>query len=84
MEKKYKSIGSIKRTADLPTYMKTININQGTIGCTPNVRVLPWYLLCSLGIIGDEKTHEYPLSRAYIGISYKGTLGPGYIQLSPD
>ena len=26
---------------------------QGTIGCTPNLRVLPWYLLCSLGILGN-------------------------------
>ena len=29
-------------------------------------------------------THKYPLYRAYIGISHRGTLGSGYIQLSPD
>ena len=34
----------------------------------------------SLGII----THKYLLYRAYIGISHRGTLGPGYSQLSPD
>ena len=28
--------------------------------------------------------YKYQLYRAYIGISNKGTLGPGYIQLSPD
>ena len=22
--------------------------------------VYPWYLLCSLGILGDEKTHKFP------------------------
>ena len=33
-----------------------------------------------LGII----SHKYPLYRAYIGISHKGTLVQGYIQLSPD
>ena len=45
---------------------------QGTILCTPNVRVLPWYLLCStLGFLGII-THKYPLHRAYIGISHRG------------
>ena len=30
-------------------------------------------------------THEYPRAfGAYVGISHKGTLGPGYIQLSPN
>ena len=38
----------------------------------------------NLGILGDEKTHKYPVYRAYIGISHKGTLGSGYIQLSPE
>ena len=34
--------------------------SQGTMGCTPNVRVLPWYFLCStLGFLGI-KTHQYP------------------------
>ena len=28
--------------------------------------------------------HKYPLYRPYIGISHRGTLGPGYIPLSPD
>ena len=28
--------------------------------------------------------HKYQLYRAYIGVSHKGTLGSGYIQLSPD
>ncbi len=33
----------------------------------------PWYLLCSLGILGDFP-HKYPLYRAYTGISHRGTL----------
>ena len=46
--------------------------NQGTIGCTPN-SVLPWYLLCStLGFL-EIITHKYPLYRAYIVISHRGT-----------
>ncbi len=32
-----------------------------------------------LGII----THKYPLYRAYIGISHRGTLGSGYILAYP-
>ena len=28
--------------------------------------------------------HKYPLYRAYIGISNRGMLGSGYIQLSPE
>ena len=35
--------------------------------------VYPWSLLCSLGFLGII-THKYPLSRAYIGISHRGTL----------
>ncbi len=30
-----------------------------------------------------EKTHKYPLYRAYIGISHRGTLGSGYILAYP-
>ncbi len=44
-----------------------------------HVRVLPWYLLCSLGFLGII-AHKYPLYRAYIGIMF----GPEYIQLSPE
>ena len=43
-----------------------------------HVRVLPWYLLCSLGILGDNlpiNTHEP--KRAYIGISHRGYVGRG-------
>ena len=45
---------------------------QGTIGCTPKSvpMVFSW---CSLGILGDYN-HQYPLYRAYIGISHRGTL----------
>ena len=32
------------------------------------------FIVFSLGILGDEKTNKYPLYRAYIGISHKGTL----------
>ena len=43
-------------------------------GCTPNVRVLPWYLLGSLGILGDN----LPINTHYIGLisgfSHRGTL----------
>ena len=36
--------------------------------------VYPGYLLCStLGFLGII-THKYPVYRAYIGISHKGTL----------
>ena len=36
------------------------------------------------GILGDQKTHKYQLYRTHTGISHRGTLGPGYIQLSLD
>ncbi len=38
--------------------------------------VYPWYLLCSLGILGDYNfiTHKYPLYRAWKGISHRGVL----------
>ena len=36
----------------------------------PLTYVYLWYLLCSLGILGDK----YPLYRAYIGISHRSTL----------
>ena len=43
-------------------------------GCTPNVRVLPWYLLClTLGFLGII-TNKYLLYRAYIGVSHRSTL----------
>ena len=45
---------------------------KGQLGVPLTVH--PWYLLFSLGILGDEKTHKYPLDRAYIGISHRGTL----------
>ena len=41
-------------------------ILQGTIRWKPNVRVLPWYFLCSLGILGDL-THKYPLYEPFFG-----------------
>ena len=34
--------------------------------CTPNLRVLPWYLLCSLGIFGDN----LPINTHYVGLIY--------------
>ena len=37
---------------------------QGTIGCTPN-SVPMVFIVFNLGILGDEKTHKYPL---YIGL----------------
>ena len=43
-----------------------------TVGCTPNS--LPMVFICI----------KYQLYRAYIGVSHRGTLGSGYIQLSPD
>ena len=43
-----------------------------------HVRVLPWYLLCSLGILGDEKTHKYPRAIGLIeGFPMTGYVGPG-------
>ena len=39
--------------------------------------VYPWYLLCSLGILGDNlpiNTHYIYIYRPYIGISHRGTL----------
>ena len=43
-------------------------------GCTPNVRVPMVFSWCStLGFLGIV-THKYPLYRAYIGISHRGTL----------
>ena len=45
---------------------------KGQLGVPPTV--YPWYLLCStLGFLGII-THKYPLQRAYIGISHRGTL----------
>ena len=43
-----------------------------------------WHLLCSLGSLGDFFTHKYQRYRAHTGISHRGTLGSGYIQLSPE
>ena len=31
-----------------------VGINQGTIGCTPNVRVPMVYIVFNLGILGDN------------------------------
>ncbi len=40
-------------------------ISRDKDGCTPNVRVLPWYLLCStLGFLGII-IHKYPLYRDF-------------------
>ncbi len=58
------------------------NIIQGTMGCTPN-SVPMVFIGVFYGFLGIM-THEYPLYRAYIGISNRGTLGSGYIQLSPE
>ena len=45
---------------------------QGTTGVPRTV--YQWYLLCStLGFLGII-THKYPLYRAYIGISHRGTV----------
>ena len=44
---------------------------NGQLGAT--LTVYPWYLLCSLGILGII-THKYSPYRAYIGISHRGTL----------
>ena len=44
----------------------------GQLG-VPLTYVYPWYLLCSLGILGDYNP-QIPLYRAYIGISHRGTL----------
>ena len=50
----------------------------------PKNSVYPWYLLCSLGILGDYNSYRYPRHRSCIGTSHRGTLGQGYIQLSPE
>ena len=52
---------------------QAINLTQGTIGCTYS-----WYLLCSLGILGDYKPFSYTLYRAHIGI-----FPEGYIRRTP-
>ena len=53
-------------------------VEQQKSVCFQLTYVYPWCLLCycvlSLGILGDEKTHKYPLYRAYVGISNRGTL----------
>ena len=52
-------------------------------GCSPNVRVLPWYLLGSLGILGDlgmKKTHKYPRVIGLIYRDFPFSGGPRYIQ----
>ncbi len=36
--------------------------------CTPSMV----FIVFNLGILGDQKTHKYPLYRAYIGISHDG------------
>ena len=60
------------------------HLSRDKDGCTPNVRVPMVFSWCStLGLLGII-THKYPLYRAYIGISHRGTLGSGYIQLSPE
>ena len=47
--------------------------------------VYPWYLLCPLGILGDFFTHKYPRDIGPIKeVPIRGTLGSGYIHLSPD
>ena len=55
---------------------------QGRVGAPKSVPMV--FIVFNLGIVGDEKTHKYPLYRASIGISHRGTLGSGYIQLSPE
>ena len=59
---------------------------QGRVCPVLRVPMVPWYLLCSLGILGDYKpiTHKYPLYWAEKGISHKGYVGRGSFQLSPD
>ena len=41
------------RIREFTPYSHPKIVFQGTVGCTPNVRVLPWYLLCFVGILGD-------------------------------
>ena len=46
------------------------NLYQGTMGCTPNVRVPMVFIVFGLGILGDN----LPINTHYIGISHRGTL----------
>ena len=57
------------------------------MGGFPNVRVGPMVL--NAGVLGwdsfrDEKTHEYQLYRAYVGISPRDTLVGVHLCLSPE
>lgn len=64
-------------------------IIQGTrTGENPSQCTYPWYLLSSLGILGDEITHNYPLIWGLF-FEISCTTGgprwaPGYIHLSPQ
>ena len=49
---------------------------QGTSG-VPLTYVGPWYLAGVLQGFLEIITHKYPLYRAYVGISHRGTLGFG-------
>ena len=39
------------------------------------------FIVFNLGILQDEKTYKIPLYRDF---PWRGTLGPGYIQLSAE
>ena len=62
---------------------------QGRVGAPFHVRVrIPWYL-AGVQPKGIPWGFSKPINshyryRAYIGISHRGTLGSGYIQLSPE
>ena len=53
-------------------YVLVGHVSQGTIGCTPNS--VPTVFICILEGFLEIITHKYPLYRAYIGISNRGTL----------
>ena len=65
---------------------------QGTIGFGggPKKRTCSGpmvFIGFNLGILRDEKTHKYPLYRAYIGISHDGVRwarGPTSLPNSPE
>ena len=63
--------GSPYTSSQIPPEVNGV-LDQGTIGCTP--KSLPWYLLCSLGILGDNLPINTPRAIRLIvrDLSYLG------------
>ena len=75
---------SLTHSCALPSQEKPLFLNHVTLCHSQNIKgqlgvpltVYPWYLLCSLGILGDYNPWISTIY-GYIGISHRGYVGRG-------